>query len=256
MSARPDLLAQLTSPWARPFLLEGDRRGVLLLHSFTGTPGLMRRLGEALHEAGYTVYCPLLPGHGTTLADMEKTSWQDWLRAARDACHLLLDRCDKVYVGGLSMGGTLTLLLAQEMPLDGIFPIAAPIRIYDRLAPLTPMLGRLLRFRPYALPQPGDPPPHRYDVTYAATPVRKVPDLLRLMRLSQMNLGRIRCPMRIVQPELDRTVVPISAQIIRRGAPESDSDILWLPNSGHVCTLEPEFDRLLDGILDFLARHP
>ena len=51
----------IDNPLAREFLLEGDRRGVLLIHGFTATPSQMRPLGEALHREGYTVLAVLLP---------------------------------------------------------------------------------------------------------------------------------------------------------------------------------------------------
>ena len=65
------------------FYFEGGKIGCLLLHGFTGSPLHMRFLGEKLRDAGYTVYAPLLPGHGTSVEDMAKYGWKDWLEAAR-----------------------------------------------------------------------------------------------------------------------------------------------------------------------------
>ena len=48
----------------------GDSRGALVLHGFTGNPQSMRGAGLALADAGLTVELPLLPGHGTDVADM------------------------------------------------------------------------------------------------------------------------------------------------------------------------------------------
>ena len=72
-------------PAGQPFFYEGNDTGVLLIHGFTGTCGQMRPLGEALRGAGYTVMAPLLPGHGTSLEDMSRTSGGDWLHCVRDA---------------------------------------------------------------------------------------------------------------------------------------------------------------------------
>ena len=52
-----------------PFLLEGGRVGVLLIHGFTGSPPEMRLIGEYLHQRGFTVAAPLLPGHGTVIVE-------------------------------------------------------------------------------------------------------------------------------------------------------------------------------------------
>ena len=75
------------NPLCRAFSMEGSREdGILLLHGFTATPGTMRPLGEALHrDTGFTVYAPLLPGHGLTPEEMAKTRWYDWFRASQQA---------------------------------------------------------------------------------------------------------------------------------------------------------------------------
>ena len=53
---------------AETFLLEGNNgKAVLLLHGYTGTTAEMRPLGNHLHSLGYTVLCPRLPGHGTSV---------------------------------------------------------------------------------------------------------------------------------------------------------------------------------------------
>jgi carboxylesterase len=57
-------------PGAEPFAFPGGDVGVLLLHGFTGSPQGLRPWGEALREAGFTVRCPRLPGHGTDWRDL------------------------------------------------------------------------------------------------------------------------------------------------------------------------------------------
>src|SRR6516225_2418344 len=94
-------------PGAEPYSATGDTRGALVLHGFTGNPQSMRGLALALADAGFTVEMPLLPGHGTDVADMVPTRWKDWCRAAEDAYTELAARSDAVAIIGLSMGGTL-----------------------------------------------------------------------------------------------------------------------------------------------------
>jgi len=56
-----------------PFDLVGGDVGVVCIHGFTGSPYEMRYLGEALARAGRTVRNLLLPGHGTSVDDLERT---------------------------------------------------------------------------------------------------------------------------------------------------------------------------------------
>src|SRR5438874_13742537 len=101
---------------AEPFAAPGGPHGALVLHGFTGNPQSMRGLAKAFAAAGFAVELPRLPGHGTAIEDMLETGWSDWSGAAESAYEKLTARCDEVVVGGLSMGGTLTLWLAERHP--------------------------------------------------------------------------------------------------------------------------------------------
>src|SRR4051812_47786805 len=91
-------------PGAEPWSAAGGDVGALVLHGFTGNPGSMRGVAEALAAAGFTVDLPLLPGHGTTVEDMMATGFADWIGAAEAAYRDLAARCRTVVVVGLSMG--------------------------------------------------------------------------------------------------------------------------------------------------------
>lgn len=111
-------------PGAEPLSVDGGPTGVLALHGFTGSPQSMRPLAEAMAAAGHTVELPRLPGHGTTVDDMQTTSWDDWSAHVERAYIDLASRTDRVIVTGLSMGGTLTLWLASQHPeIAAIMPI-------------------------------------------------------------------------------------------------------------------------------------
>lgn len=77
----------------------------------------MRYLGEALNRRfGFSVVGPRLPGHGTSPDDMETTGYLDWMGVAEQALREVAKRKSKVFVTGLSMGGTLTVNLAARCP--------------------------------------------------------------------------------------------------------------------------------------------
>ena len=54
------------TPSTEPFHMDGGPTAVLLSHGFTGSPASIRPWGQYLHSQGFTVTCPLLPGHGTS----------------------------------------------------------------------------------------------------------------------------------------------------------------------------------------------
>jgi len=95
--------------------LAGGDKAVLLVHGMTGSPYEMRYLARRLHKVGFTVKAPYLAGHGTTLEDIKKTTWQDWYRTVADAFAELRDKHTAVAVSGLCTGAVLSLYLAYEM---------------------------------------------------------------------------------------------------------------------------------------------
>src|SRR6187549_3092356 len=82
---------------AEPFDLDGDDDvGVVLVHGFTGTPFEVGYLGRALAKERYTVSAPRLPGHGTSLDDLDRTRWEDWVGTVENATDRLAARCRTV----------------------------------------------------------------------------------------------------------------------------------------------------------------
>ncbi|HWN69404.1 MAG TPA: hypothetical protein VNM90_17305, partial [Haliangium sp.] len=62
-----------------PFWFSGNNDvGVLCVHGFTGTPFEVRHLGRRLNEGGFTVSGPALPGHTTSIDELDQTTWRDW----------------------------------------------------------------------------------------------------------------------------------------------------------------------------------
>ena len=106
-------------PGAEPFShdaagADGDV-GVLVSHGFTGSPQSMRPWAEHLAGAGlHASGCPACPGHGTTWQELNRTRFDDWYAAIDAAFTELSERCSKVVVAGLSMGGTLVTRLAEQ----------------------------------------------------------------------------------------------------------------------------------------------
>lgn len=238
-------------PHTKAFFFEGNDVGVLLVHGFTGSPGTMKIIGEQLNQKdGYTISCPLLPGHGTHITDMEAATWQDWLRAARNAANELRGKCEKIIVCGLSMGGLLGLILAAELPVHGAVTIAAAMELTDRLAHFAWFFKYFVRYRGSGT---RDPDEHPYKIGYGVTPVRKVPDLIKLQKIAKRRLPEIKCPLIIFRAMQDTTVTQNAADIIYEGASNSQSrEIIDLSNSVHLCTVDNEADIMIERIREFI----
>lgn len=246
-------------PWLdpSPFFFAGGPVGCLLIHGFTGAPAEMRPMGEFLSAHGLTVSGILLPGHGTQVEDMERTTWRDWAGAAEEGWKELQAQCPVVFVGGLSMGGLLTLYLGERYPVRGLIAMAAAIRVTSRLFPLAPIAKHFLRYVAKEPPEKSDyvdPETFHRLWSYEVYPTRSAHEMMKLMRQVRPQLRRIRAPMLIVQGDQDSLVPPASAQELY-GAVGSEHKELLLVHSGHCVTVDAERERVWQTALDFIRRH-
>jgi pimeloyl-ACP methyl ester carboxylesterase len=97
-------------------LLHNNRteKAIVLVHGLTDSPFYMTSIAEFFHQSlGYNVYMPLLQCHGLKHpAGMAGVSLAQWKKNVRFAIHCAAENGARVSVGGLSMGGTLSLYLA------------------------------------------------------------------------------------------------------------------------------------------------
>ena len=240
-----------------PFFLEGGRSsGVLLIHGFTGSPPEMRLVGDYLHERGYTVSGPLLPGHGTTVQDMNRCTWRDWADHIEGAYQTLGARCDKVFVGGLSMGTLLTLNLAAGHPeVPGVVLYAPAARVSNRLIYLTPVMKHVLPvWHDSGESDLGDPEAESRCWSYEASPVRAAHELLKLIYRVRRLLPHVTCPSLIFHASRDRHIRAEGSQYVYERIGSEDKELITLANSGHALTVDQEWETAAGKTAAFFGR--
>lgn len=242
-------------PGAEPFAHTGSPEiGVLLCHGMTGSPQSMRPWGEYLAERGYTVRGPRLPGHGTSWQECNRTRWQDWYGCVSTELDELLAECDSVFVCGLSMGGTLTLRLAEEYgpAIAGIVLVNPSVTTVRWDAKLLPVLSRVLPSFPGIggdIAKPGV-----RELCYDRLPLRAVHSLSRLWRVTRADLPKITQPMLLLHSVVDNIVEPVNARIVADGVRSSDVTDVPLPDSRHVATLDYDAPTIFASSLEFIRR--
>lgn len=97
--------------------LKGGEHAVLLLHGLQSSPAELQPIAKRLHQAGYTVHVPHIPGYGFMHGDTPRsvTHWQDWHAKALAEFRALKNQHSTVAVGGLCIGATLSLSIAAEL---------------------------------------------------------------------------------------------------------------------------------------------
>lgn len=241
-----------------PFFLEDGPIGVLLIHGFTGSPPEMRLVGDYLHQRGFTVSGPLLPGHGTTVEDMNRCQWTDWTSHVEKALADLQARCETVFVGGLSMGSLLTLYLAAHHPeLHGAILYSPAVVVADRLIYLAPVLKHLIPTKPKSDESDmADPEADLRLWSYEENPVFAAHELLKLIRRVRRFLPQVTRPLLIIHSTLDQAIHPNSARYTYDRVGSADKELVTLHNSGHCITVDSEWEAVAEKTCEFIQAHP
>jgi carboxylesterase len=218
-------------------------------------PGSMRPWGEALAAAGLTVRVPRLPGHGTTWQDANKTTWQDWYAELERAFDEVRSRCDRTFVMGLSMGGTVVLRLAEERGADvaGVVVVNPSLFTLRKDAKLLPLIRLFLpSFPPVGndIKKPGVVEP-----AYDRLPVKAAYQLSRLWKLTNADLDRLTQPLLVITSRDDHVVEPANSERLMAAAASADKRQIVLEDSYHVATMDNDLPRIIDESLAFVRTY-
>jgi carboxylesterase len=241
-------------PGAEPVDVTGDDVGVLVLHGFTGNPGSIRPLAEALVADGRTVLAPRLPGHGTVVDDMLETRWSDWSAAAEAAYADLAGRTRTAVVAGLSMGGTLACWLAARHP-----EVAGLVAVNPLVEPPDPemvAMGRaMLDAGETVAPGIGsdiaDPAAH--ETAYPGSPLLPLLSLVEAVGALQADLPGIACPVLLLTSPQDHVVPPANSDHLA-SLVAGPVERVTLERSYHVATLDYDKDLIAERAVAFVRK--
>lgn len=243
-------IQEMTAPFLLPGAGERASIMILMVHGFTGSPLEFRKLGHYLNGHGYTVNAVRLPGHGTSLQDMNKTRWSDWwthiVSSYDEGSHFGVK---KIVAIGHSMGGLLTLKLAMEKQVDGAICLSTPIYIQKRLA-----FAEVLR-QWLTSAKPESP----VSVTsesfyYAKPPLACLISLWSLLNNVKRSLQEVQTPLLISQGSRDEVVHPRSADYIYGRTSSLLKTIKYYPNSTHAILTDRDREQVYSDIYHFLNR--
>ncbi len=244
-------------PWAAPGKGEREGTGIVVLHGLTGNPRTSTPFAKVLNAQGFTVDVPRLPGHGTTWEDMALTSYRDWRDEAALALERLMQSCDRVFVTGLSMGGTIAIDLAWERPADiaGIIPINAPVMPRKwLLSKVEPVIARLLKsLSTSAAGMCENDSARPFDeMAYNRVPLKAAQSLLDQLPRIQKGLSEIRVPVLVAYSPEDHTVPSENSQELLNRVPGAEAVVL--ANSYHLATVDLDADLLEERTVEFIDR--
>lgn len=240
---------------AGSYFFEGSPVGCLLVHGMGSTPYQVRSLGEYLAWQGLTVLGIRLPGHGTTLDELEQTTAQQWLSAIDDGIDQLQQLCEHIFVIGNSLGGVLALAIAarREQDLAGLVTISTPVST-------TPLIGLLEdptapdRFVRPDMAEVLCSDPRVGTFQYPQQSKKVMAEAYEVFKQNQAHLSQIQIPILVISSRKDRSAPLENAHYLIEHVSSTDTSLLTLNDSAHLPTLDYDKERVQVACLSFIER--
>ena len=231
--------------------------GFLLIHGFTGTHYEMQPLADFLAKEGFTVENLTLPGHETTEEDLTTKKWTDFTIFAQKELDKLKDKCEKVFVCGLSMGGAITLYLGATNPdIDGIIPMAAVCkppdwRMYFLSIPYVYLIYPKHRSKESGWEDLEALETHK---SYEYYPIKAVYQLFWMIRKVKKLTKKIEVPIVVVYSKKDPSVPKRQAEWIFNNVQSKDKEIVEIIKGGHVIPKDAGRFQLFEAVEKWLEK--
>jgi len=256
---------------------------VLLFHGLTGAPIELAYIAHHLHaRSRLSVDCPALVNHGQPIVLLAHTSWHELCDSARSLFLQAQQQAASdgvpLFVGGLSIGAVLALMVAAEFP-DKVAGVAClsptfffdgwSVPWYQRLLALAnhlPLMHNLYvrTGEPYGLKDEALRAKMRdkYQAvcltkiehpqgTYAHFPVALLCEMRHLIAHCKRMLPRVRSPVLVVQSAQDDTSSPVNARYVLDHVGSARKELLTLHNSYHIVTADLERAKVADAMAEF-----
>jgi carboxylesterase len=246
-------LTQETLQGAGPFYFKGNKTAILMIPGGGGgTCADLKYIADDIHnKTGYTIHIPLLPGFGTSPKDLKNTQIVAWKNALKEEIQLLEKKCDKLIVGGHSMGGVLALILASKHILDGIFTLSAPIGIKGIGPKLVPLLKIFIKYYHIDSVKFKKETNNKW-VGYDKIPLNQATKMKKLIKQMKQILPNIRCPALLFQGRLDSVIKTNSMDFIFEKIGSIIKKELWLENNDHPILESPDHDIIVSELINFV----
>ncbi|MGH7652700.1 MAG: alpha/beta hydrolase [Gemmatimonadaceae bacterium] len=230
------------------------------MHGFGDTPQTLALLARRLHKSGYSVYAPLLPGHGRSMVAFGESGASDWIECAKTAYRSMRARHETVSVAGLSMGAALAVIVAAEFgelpSLVLIAPYLGMPRVLKVLATTHwlwgSIAGELNARDPRSI---RDPQEREKNLAYGKITGRALFELLKVVRLARRSLPHVRVPTLIIQSREDPRCPPEVANFALGALGSSEKKLVWTEGAGHIITVDFGREFVFSEVETWLRMH-
>jgi carboxylesterase len=185
---------------------------------------------------------------------MNHTQWQDWYACVDTAFRELHEACEKVVIGGLSMGGALALQLAQEHGprISGLVLVNPAVKFDDPRTRLLPVLKHLVG----SLEAIGNDvkKPGVTELAYTRTPLKAAHSQILAWQTVIRDLPEVTQPVLLLRSPNDHVVPASSSALILSRISSRDVTEILLEDSFHVATIDNDAPRIFGESATFIER--
>jgi lysophospholipase len=279
MPLQPSLLVEhgegeFTAPdklklFRRWWLPDSPRAALVMVHGLADHSGRHLNLARRLYPLGFAVHAFDLRGHGRSPGPRCDV---DNFNQYRDDLAAFLEIVEgenpgrPLFLAGHSMGGTIAITMAVNKlkGLAGLVLFSPAIQTTATPAALTSIVPLVAKWAPglglYALETAAvsrDPAVVKAYVNDPLVYHGKIRARLGMGLLSEMRripglAGELTLPMLILHGTADRMVDPAGSRLLYRNAGSSDKTLKVYGGSYHELFHEPEKDRVLDDVAEWL----
>jgi carboxylesterase len=249
---KPDRIPE--TPFKNKPVKDKAKVGVLVLHGFTSHVNCVADLRFPLEEMGLPYRIPILRGHGGEWKDLKGVTSKDWYEDAENSLLDLLGECRKAIVVGLSMGGLVALDLAAHHRKDvvGVVTLAAALKFKDPLAPLSPIMARLIRSWPSPNSFVDKELKKQRNRNYSKFATDAFASLYQYSCDVENNLSFVAANALILYAGKDEIVHPKAAETIYEKIGSKSKKKVCIEGSGHEMLLDLEAAAVAKEVTDFI----
>jgi len=243
---------------ARPYFFKSAsapaKALVILIHGFGASATETRPLGSFLQKNGYDIYGILLSGHGKDSRELDRIKWDQWYKGIEDAYYKYNDQYSKIFIGGVSLGGALSLYASTRLKITGVFTINAicGFSFLDRI------FINILKIFKYHKPRSEERIKWYREhnlFAYHDDSILGAYQILKLLKELYKKVEYINSPVLLIQSQTDRTIDPRCGDKLFSKLKTQDKELFKLPEGDHILTVDPNRIIAFEKILTFLNSH-
>lgn len=234
--------------------------GLVFSHGYLSVPAALEDMAKYLFERGINVYLPRLKGHGTDAKALKEISYKAWENDFERAFTAMSQVCDKVIIGGFSIGGLLALLHAAKYEVDGVVIVNTALKLNNLkvdyvVATLNAFNEMIEHLHAHGIKEWIENKSELSDLNYLSHPLTSVGELEKLMDKTRKNLSKVDAPLLIIQGDKDPVVnAKKSAEMLYEGVSTSKKELMLIPRTNHNILTGRDEDtvELFKDIYDFI----